>query len=83
VKLPAAGLPVFVAKPDTAIRAALVLARGAPKQLAGTMVPDRKDASRIADLAAAAMAADPARLHDETAALPHSGARGWCVVRVR
>jgi DNA polymerase III subunit delta len=81
VKLPPARLPAFLAKPDAAIHAAIFLVRERADRLAAAIVPDRKDAFRIADLAAVAMAADPARLHDETAALPHSGGRR--LVRVR
>jgi len=75
VKLPPARLSAFLVKPDAAIRAALFygpdagLVRERADRLATAIVPDRRDAFRIADLAAAAFAADPARLHHEAAAL--------------
>ena len=87
MKLPPARLSAFLAKPDAAIRAALFygpdagLVRERADRLATAIVPDRRDAFRIADLAAAAFAADPARLHDEAAALSLSGGRR--LVRVR
>jgi DNA polymerase-3 subunit delta len=87
VKLPPARLAAFLAKPDASIRAALVygadagLVRERADRLAAAIVPDLKDAFRVADLAAAALAADPARLHDEAAAMSLTGGRR--VVRVR
>jgi len=87
VKPPPARLAAFLAKPDAAIRAALFygpdagLVRERADRLSAAIAPDSKDAFRIADLAAAALAADPARLHDEAAALSLTGGRR--LVRVR
>ena len=53
----------------------------APTQLARSVCPDLKDPFRVADLSAAALAADPARLADEAAQLSLIGGRR--VVRVR
>jgi len=87
VKLPPARLAGFLAKPDAAIRAALFygpdagLVRERADRLAIAVAPDPKDAFRVADLAATALAGDPARLHDEAAALSLTGGRR--LVRVR
>ncbi|HZB92896.1 MAG TPA: DNA polymerase III subunit delta [Stellaceae bacterium] len=87
MKLAPARLSAFLAAPDAAIRAALFygpdagLVRERADRLAAAIVPDRKDPFRIADLAAAALTADPARLHDEAAALSLTGGRR--LVRVR
>lgn len=87
MKLPPARLAAFLAKPDAACRAALFygpdagLVRERADRLAMAIAPDLRDAFRVADLAASALAADPARLNDETAALSLSGGRR--LVRVR
>lgn len=87
MKLAPARVTAFLAKPDSGIRAALIhggdagLVRERAERLAAAIVPDLKDAFRVADLAAAALAADPARLHDEAASLSLGGGRR--VVRVR
>ena len=87
MKLPPARLATFLAKPDAALRAALIyggdagLVRERADRLASAIVPDLKDAFRVADLAAAALIADPARLHDEAAAMSLTGGRR--LVRIR
>jgi len=87
VKLPPARLAAFLAKPDAAIRAALFygadagLVRERADRLARAVAGDLKDAFRVSDLAAAALAADPARLHDEAAALSLTGGRRLLRVR--
>jgi DNA polymerase-3 subunit delta len=87
VKLPAARIAGFLKAPDPAFRAALVfgpdggLARERADQLARGVVPDPTDPFRVADLVAAALAGDPARLHDEAAAQSLIGGRR--LVRVR
>jgi DNA polymerase III subunit delta len=87
VKLAPARLSAFLAAPDRTARAALVyggdagLVRERADRLARAIVPDPKDAFRVADLAATALAGDPARLWDEAAALSLVGGRR--LVRVR
>jgi DNA polymerase-3 subunit delta len=87
VKIAVARVAPFLAKPDPALRAALVyggdagLVRERADRLAAWAALDLKDPFRVADLAAASLLADPARLHDEAAALSLSGGRR--VVRVR
>lgn len=87
MKLPPARLSAFLAKPDAAMRAALFfgpdagLVRERADRLAAAIAPDLKDAFRVADFAAAALAGDPARLHDEAASLSLTGGRR--LVRVR
>jgi DNA polymerase III subunit delta len=87
VKLPPARLAAFLAKPDAALRAALVygadagLVRERADKLAAALCPDPKDPFRVADLTAAALVADPARLQDEAAALSLSGGRRLLRVR--
>ena len=87
MKLPPTRLAGFLSKPDAAIRAALFygpdagLVRERADRLAAVIAPDTRDAFRVADLAAASLAADPPRLHDEAAALSLSGGRR--LVRVR
>ena len=87
MKLAPARLAAFLATPDRATRAALVyggdagLVRERADRLAQAIVPDLKDAFRVADLSAAALAADPARLWDEAASLSLVGGRR--LVRVR
>lgn len=87
MKLTAARVASFLAAPDPAIRAALVfgpdqgLVRERADRIAAAIVPDRNDPFRIADLAAATLAGDPARLDDEARAL--SLMPGRRLVRVR
>lgn len=87
MKLAPPRVAAFLAKPDAAIRAALVygsdagLVRERADRIARAICPDLRDAFRVADLAAAALLADPARLNDEAAALSLVGGRR--VVRVR
>lgn len=77
----------FVRKPDPAVRAALVygpdegLARERAEALARSAVPDLADPFRVAELSGDTVAADPARLADEAAAIAFGGGRR--VVRVR
>jgi DNA polymerase III subunit delta len=86
VKLAPARLAAFLQRPDPEIRAVLLygpdegLVRERAGILARTVCPDLKDPFRVADLNAAALAADPARLADETAQLSLTGGRR--VVRV-
>ena len=87
MKLPPARLASFLAKPDAAVIAALIyggdagLVRERADRLARAVCSDLRDPFRVADLTAAALAADPARLHDEAAALSLTGGRR--VLRVR
>jgi DNA polymerase-3 subunit delta len=87
MKLPANRIAALLAKPDAGLRAALFygpdagLVRERADRLALAIAPDPKDAFRIADVTAQALAADPARLHDEAAAMSLTGGRR--VVRVR
>lgn len=87
MKLAPPRIAAFLAKPDAAMRAALVfgpdsgLVRERADRVAAAICPDLRDAFRVADLAAAALVADPALLHDEAAALSLTGGRR--VVRVR
>jgi DNA polymerase-3 subunit delta len=86
VKLPAARVPAFLRRPDPEIRAVLLygpdagLVRERAEALARTVCPDLRDPFRVADLAAAALAGDPARLADEAAQISLMGGRR--VVRV-
>jgi len=87
VKLAAARIAAFLAKPDAAMRAALVygpdagLVRERADRIAAAICPDLRDAFRVADVTAAALLQDPARLNDEAAALSLTGGRR--VLRVR
>jgi DNA polymerase III subunit delta len=87
LKLPPTRLSSFLAKPDAAIRAVLLfgpdagLVRERADRLAAAIAPDPKDAFRVSDLAAATLSADPARLHDEAAALALGGGRRLLRVR--
>jgi DNA polymerase-3 subunit delta len=87
VKLPGPRLAAFLKAPDPAVRAVLVfgpdggLVRERADLLARAVVPDPSDPFRVADLAASALAGDPARLHDEVAAQSLIGGRR--LVRVR
>lgn len=87
MKLQAARVAAFLAAPDPAVRAALVygpdqgLVRERADCIAAAIVPDRHDPFRIAELAAATLASDPARLDDEARAL--SLMPGRRLVRIR
>jgi DNA polymerase-3 subunit delta len=87
VKLPPARVGAFLAKPDAALRAGLVygadagLVRERADRLAAAICADPRDPFRVADLAAAALSADPARLHDEAASLSLTGGRRLLRVR--
>jgi len=87
VKLPAGRVEGFLRRPDPEIRAVLLygpdsgLARERADALAGSICPDLRDPFRVADLAASALAGDPARLADEAAQIGLMGGRR--VVRVR
>lgn len=77
----------FIRRPDPAIRAILVygpddgLARERAARLAKAAVADPDDPFLVAHLTGEAIAADPARLFDEAAAIPLAGGRR--IVRVR
>ena len=87
MKLAPARIAAFLQRPDPEIRAALLygpdegLVRERAEALARSICPDLKDPFRVADLMAAVLAADPARLADEAAQLSLTGGRR--VVRVR
>jgi len=73
MKLPPSRIAGFLQRPDPAIRAILLygpdegLVRERAEAAARSVCPDLKDPFRVADLAAAVLAADPARLADEAA----------------
>lgn len=87
MKLTPARISTFLQRPDPDVRAVLVygpdegLVRERADVLARTVCSDLNDPFRVADLTAAALAADPARLADEAAQLSLTGGRR--VVRVR
>jgi len=87
VKLPAARVAGFLRQPDPEIRAALLygpdagLVRERADALGKTVCPDLRDPFRVADLTAATLTADPARLADEAAQISLMGGRR--VVRIR
>jgi DNA polymerase-3 subunit delta len=87
VRLPAARVAAFLRRPDPEIRAVLFygpdagLVRERADAIARTVCPDLRDPFRVADLTAAALTTDPARLADEAAQLSMMGGRR--VVRVR
>ena len=87
MKLPAGRVEGFLRRPDPEIRAVLLygpdtgLARERADTLARSICPDLRDPFRVADLAASALASDPARLADEVAQIGLLGGRR--VVRVR
>jgi len=87
MRLAAARVAAFLARPDPAIRAVLLygpdtgLVRERADTLARTVCADLGDPFRVADLNGAGLAADPARLADEAAQLSLTGGRR--VVRVR
>ncbi len=87
MKLAGARVAAFLQKPDPDIRAVLIygpdegLVRERAATIARTVCADLADPFRVADLSAAALAADAARLADEAAQLSLTGGRR--VVRVR
>lgn len=87
MKLTGARVEAFLRRPDPDVRAALFygpdagLVRERAETLARTICPDLRDPFRVADLTAATLAADPARLADEAAQISLMG--GQRVVRVR
>jgi len=87
VKLPTARIAGFLRRPDPDLRAVLLygpdagLVRERAAALARTVCSDLSDPFRVADLPAAALAGDPARLADEAAQISLMGGRR--VVRVR
>jgi DNA polymerase-3 subunit delta len=87
VKLAGSRVAGFLRRPDPEVRAVLLygpdagLVRERAAALARTVCPDLQDPFRVADLTGAALAADPARLGDETAQISLMGGRR--VVRVR
>jgi DNA polymerase III subunit delta len=87
VKLSAGQVDGFLRRPDPQIRAVLLfgpdagLVRERADTLARAICPDLHDPFRVAELTAAVLAADPARLADETAQISLMGGRR--VVRLR
>jgi DNA polymerase-3 subunit delta len=87
VKLSAGQVDGFLRRPDPQIRAVLLfgpdagLVRERADTLARAICPDLHDPFRIAELTAAIVAADPARLADEAAQISLMGGRR--VVRLR
>ncbi len=87
MKLSAGRVDGFLRRPDPEIRAVLLygpdagLVRERADAIARTVSPDLRDPFRVADLTAAGLAADPARLADEAAQIGLMGGRR--VVRVR
>jgi DNA polymerase III subunit delta len=88
LKLAPARIAGFLARPDPGLRAALIygpdtgLVRERGDRLAAAICADPKDAAFcVAELAAATLAGDPARLRDEAASLSLIGGRR--LVRVR
>jgi DNA polymerase-3 subunit delta len=87
VKLPAGRVDAFLRRPDPEIRAILLygpdagLLRERADTLARGICPDLRDPFRVADLTAAIVSADPARLADEAAQISLMGGRR--VIRVR
>ena len=87
MKISAARAERFVQRPDPKARAVLVygpdrgLVRERAEALARGVVEDLSDPFRVTEMTGAALAADPARLADEAAALSLTG--GARVVRVR
>ncbi|MGQ0664800.1 MAG: DNA polymerase III subunit delta [Pseudomonadota bacterium] len=87
MKIAAAAIAAFLERPAPAARAVLIygpdlgLVRERGEALVATVVADPADPFRVAELAGAALAKDPARLADEAAALSFTGGRR--AVRVR
>ena len=87
MKLAAGQVETFLRKPDPQVRAVLLfgpdagLMRERADILARAICPDLRDPFRVAELTAATLAGDPARLTDETAQISLMGGRR--VVRLR
>jgi DNA polymerase-3 subunit delta len=87
MKLASSRIAAFLRRPDPEILAVLLYGpdEGLIRERAGivarSVCPDLKDPFRVADLSAAALVADTARLSDEAAQLSFTGGRR--VVRVR
>jgi DNA polymerase III subunit delta len=87
VKLAPSRIAAFLQRPDPEIRAVLFygpdmgLVRERAAAIARTVCPDLNDPFRVADLNAATLMSDPARLADEVAQLSLTGGRR--IVRVR
>src|SRR5258708_8949557 len=87
MKIPANRIAEFLRRPPPEIRGALLygpdagLVRERADLLTAAICGDLKDPFRISELSAAILAADPARLADEVAAMSLVGARR--VVRIR
>jgi DNA polymerase-3 subunit delta len=87
MKLPAARVDGFLRRPDPEIRAILFygpdagLVRERADTVSRLICPDLHDAFRVAELTAAVITADPARLYDEAAQISLIGGRR--VIRVR
>jgi DNA polymerase-3 subunit delta len=87
MKLPAARVEAFLRRPDPEVRAVLLygpdigLVRERADALARTVCPDLRDAFLVAEIPAATLGGDPARLADEAAQISLMGGRR--VVRVR
>jgi DNA polymerase-3 subunit delta len=87
VRLAPSRIAEFLRRPDPEIRAVLMygpdegLVRERAEAVARSVCSDLRDPFRVADLMAAVLAADPARLPDEAAQLSLAGGRR--VVRVR
>ena len=81
MKLPNSRIAAFVNKPDPAVRVILVYGPDAglvserAAHLAKLAVPDLNDPFRVTVLAAADLADDSARLHDEMASMSLGGGR--------
>lgn len=87
MKLAGSRIESFLRRPDPGIRSVLLfgpdagLVRERAENLARMVCPDLHDPFRVAELTAAALASDPARLADEAAQISLMGGRR--VVRVR
>src|SRR5262245_29657708 len=87
MKLPPARVAAFLQRPDREIRAVLLYGPDAglvserANVLARTVCPDLNDPFRVTDLVGSVLAADPARLADESAQMSLMGGRR--VIRVR
>lgn len=87
MKLAAGRIEAFLRRPDPVVRAVLVygpdtgLVRERGTRLARSVLDDPSDPFRVADLPAAAVTSDPARVIDEAAALSLIGGRR--LVRIR
>lgn len=87
MKVPARDIERFVENPPDHLRACLVYGADAGQvrelatRLAKSVVPDLDDPFRVSTLEASTIAADPARLGDEAAAMAFGGGRR--VVRIR